>query len=97
MVIAILDLVPQCYSWREGEIVANAIRSALKSEQTVVLSFSGVDDVPSSFVNAAFVSLLNEYNFDEIRRRLSIVCSTSQINEMIKRRLSFESQRLKVA
>lgn len=93
MVIKVLDHVPHCYSWADGEVICRAVRCALREHGRATISFAGVSDVPTSFVNAAFAQLLGEYTFDYIRSHVSIVNSTRQINEMIKRRLVFEAQR----
>jgi hypothetical protein len=84
MVIVALDHVPHCYTSADGLVIAGAVRRCLRRGETT-LSFSGVDDVPSSFVNSAIVSLLDEFSSDEIRKRLSIVNSNRQINDMIRR------------
>jgi STAS-like domain of unknown function (DUF4325) len=93
MVINVLELVPHCYSWADGEVVGHALAEALRSNEKVTISFAGVEDVPSSFVNAAFVSLLPEFGYDRIRDSLSVVRSNRQINDMIRRRLRFENDR----
>ena len=92
MVIDVLSHVSQCYAWDDGETVGKLIRGALHSGNQVTVSFAGFDDVASPFVNAAFVTLLDEFSFDEIRQRLRVVNSTRQINEMIVQRLKFEAQ-----
>ena len=90
MVINILDHVQQCYSQRDGKVIADLLLSSLKSGEKVSVSFSGVYGVPSSFINAAFISLLDEFTFEEIRSRLAFSHSTKLINEMIKKRFDFE-------
>lgn len=90
MLIKVLDYVPQCYTRTDGEIIARAITSCLKSGDNAVISFAGVYGVPSSFVNAAFISLLADFAFEDIKARVSFVHSTRQINEMIKKRFDFE-------
>ena len=90
MLIKILDYVPQCYTRADGEVVAQAIASCLKRGDTAVVSFAGVYGVPSSFINAAFISLLTDFTFDEIKARVSFINSTRHINEMIKKRFDFE-------
>lgn len=92
MVVNVLDHVPHCYTWQDGAVIASIIRQAFDRGEHVVVSFSGVDDVPSSFVNAAFVSLLTEYGYDYIRTHLSVTNSTRQINDMIHRRFRFETE-----
>ncbi|MFD1789687.1 STAS-like domain-containing protein [Sphingomonas floccifaciens] len=84
MVITALDHVPQCYTSADGLIIGSILRRSLRSGRTT-LSFAGVDDVPSSFVNSAIVSLLDEFSAARIRSDLSIVDSNRQINEMIRR------------
>jgi hypothetical protein len=93
VVIVALEHVPQCYTWEDGAVIARLIRSGFARGENVVVSFKGVGNVPSSFVNGAFVSLLDEYDFPFIRSHLSIKDSNSAINEMIRRRLMFESNR----
>jgi hypothetical protein len=56
-----------------------------RSGQSVELSFDGVTNVPSSFINGALISLLDEFNFDFIRNHLRIENSTWQINDVIRR------------
>jgi predicted metallo-beta-lactamase superfamily hydrolase len=92
MVINVLDLVPHCYTWEDGQVVAKRIKDVLKSRQVATISFAGVGDIPTSFANGAFVSLLDEYDYDFIRKNVLVVNSTRQINEMIKRRLTFVSE-----
>lgn len=84
MVIAALDHVPQCYTSADGLVIAGVLRRCLREGGTK-LSFAGVDDVPSSFVNSAIVSLLDEFSAEVLRQRLSIVDSNRQINEMVRR------------
>ena len=95
MVISVLELVPDCNSRDSGKIVGEAIQLAFLADGNIKVCFAGVEDVPSAFVNLAFVPLLEQYALPEIRRRLQVVNSTRQINEMIKRRLEFEAGRRK--
>jgi len=93
MVIRVRDHVQRCQSWSDGDVIGQQIKRVLAARERAVVSFDGVGDVPSSFVNAAFVSLLDDYSFDFIKRHVSVVDSTSQINSLIKRRLSSEAER----
>jgi hypothetical protein len=94
MVIHVLDLVPHCHSWADGSVLGQAISSALRADTHVTVSFAGVDDIPSSFANAAFVRLLDDFEYDHIRRDVAVVDSTRQINNMIKNQLQFKARRL---
>lgn len=91
--IRVLDLVDRCYNGEDGQVVHDAIVSKLLNDEQLVVSMEGVDSVPSSFVNVAFISLLDVWNFDEIKRRIRFVNTNSQINEMIRSRFSFEARR----
>jgi len=87
MVMRVLDHVAQCYTAKDGFVIARLVSRALTKSEKAILSFDGVSDVPSSFVNAAFVSLLDDFSFDQIRANLAVINSTRQINDMILRRM----------
>jgi hypothetical protein len=91
MVIQVRDLVPHCRSWADGDVIGCEIKRALDDDKRAIISFDGVDDVPSSFVNAAFVSLLDKYSLHFIKHHVIVRNSTAQINSLIKRRLSSEA------
>lgn len=74
--------------------MAGVIRPALRAGQDITLSFRGVRGVPSSFVNAAFVGLLDEFPVTLIRRHVRVVNSNPQINAMIRDRIATEAARL---
>ena len=91
--IKVLDLVDRCYNGEDGQVVHDAIVTNLQRDDHLVVSMEGVDSVPSSFVNVAFISLLDLWNFDEIKRKLRFINTNSQINDMIRSRFSFEAKR----
>jgi hypothetical protein len=93
MVIRALDLVKQCYSNDDGNKLFTVIAARMRQKEKTTISFDGVDSVPSSFVNSAFIMLLDDFGFEEIKRYLSFQRTTPQINEMIRSRFSFENQR----
>lgn len=93
MVINVLDHVPHCHTWSDGDVIGNLLRRALRRGERAVVSFHGVADVPSSFVNAAFISLLDSFDQDFIKAHLSVVDSTRQINSMIRQRFQSEATR----
>ncbi|NHZ83696.1 DUF4325 domain-containing protein [Massilia sp. CCM 8695] len=91
--IRVLDFVDRCYNGEDGQVIHDIIVSRLPTEVELFVSLEGVDSVPSSFVNVAFISLLDFLSFNEIKRRLRFVNTNSQINEMIKSRFAFEAKR----
>lgn len=89
--IKLLDHVPHCYNAEDGQVVRDVLLEKLAKDDVVTVSFEGVTSVPSSFVNTALISLLNTFPFAEIRRRIRFIDTNTQINDMIKRRFSFET------
>jgi hypothetical protein len=87
MVIRILDLVSGADTATQGSVVFVRVRDALAGNNSVTVSFGGVKTATSSFVNAAFVQLLDAMTFSDVKARLRVVDSTRQINDMIKTRM----------
>ena len=97
MVVKVLDHVAQCYTEADGTVIRALLHDALARGGKVVVSFQGVSDVPSSFVNAALISLLDDFSFDYIRKHLAVTDSTRQINDMILRRFRFVTEQPQAA
>lgn len=89
--IKVLDFVDTCYNSEDGQVIHDIIVEKLDDGGELVVSMEGVEWVPSSFVNAAFISLLDILAFTEIKKRLKFINTTSQINEMIRSRFNFEA------
>jgi hypothetical protein len=85
MVITALDHVPQCFSAKDGTVIADILREQLSHDGAVTLSLAGVSEVPSSFVNAALVSLLDTYDFAWIKSHLTVTDATRQSADMVRR------------
>lgn len=93
MVIYVREITVAADTAKQGEALFKRLKPIFANNEVVItLSFDGIDTATSSFVNAGFVQLLSIMSFDEIKRRLKVVNSTRQINEMIKRRLSHEAE-----
>jgi hypothetical protein len=92
MVIRILDHVATASTYEDGEAIYRLIRGPISDGETVTVSFAGVLAVPSAFVNAAFVRLLESVPIERIRQCLRIEDSTRAINELIRQRFSFVAQ-----
>ncbi|WP_417219142.1 STAS-like domain-containing protein [Achromobacter spanius] len=91
--IRVLEHVAQCYNSADGLVIHDVVLRALQGSEAVTVSFSGVDSVPSSFVNTALISLLQDVPFSTIKGRLKFVDTNSQINEMIRSRFAFEIEK----
>lgn len=89
MVVRILDHVDRVSTYDDGNVIFALIAPDLRAGKDVVLSFDGIDAVPSAFVNASVVQLAEELSVDVIRQHLKIISSTRQINELIRSRFGF--------
>lgn len=87
MVIQVRDLVVGADTADQGNIVFSHLRTAMKSGAPVVVSFGRIQTATSSFVNAAFVRLLKDFSLGDLKKRIRVVDSTRQINQMIRTRL----------
>lgn len=92
MVIKVRSIVPACDTNAHGDAVRVAILRALKTATAVDVSFAGVTAATTSFVNSAFVDLLQVMSLADIKARIRIAHSTRQINDMIRTRLTREAQ-----
>jgi hypothetical protein len=92
MVIRILDHVATASTYEDGDAIYRLIRDPITQGEPVTVSFEGVLAVPSAFVNAAFVRLLESVPIDRVRRCLRIQDSTRAINELIRGRFTFVAQ-----
>jgi hypothetical protein len=92
MVIRIRDFVSAANTAEEGEIVFSRLRGGLSRQKSaIIVSFEGIQTATSSFVNAAFVELLEKFSYADLKARLKVTNSTRQINDMIKMRLARSS------
>lgn len=89
MVINILDHIKTTSTYEDGEVIYRLISDALKNDQQVVLSFNAIKSVPSAFINASIIRLLEEFNFEYIREKISFIDTTKHINELIRSRFDF--------
>lgn len=85
MVITIIDNTRHCFSNADGDIIFSLIYPKISKKEKITVSFKGIEGVSSSFINSAFVPLLEESDFKTIKKLLCITNSTKQINDMIKK------------
>ena len=90
--IRILDLVETASTYEDGEAVFKRLVDEIDAGHEVIVSFAGIASVPSAFVNAAFLKLLETHSIEEIRALLKIRDSTKHINELVRSRFDFVSQ-----
>jgi hypothetical protein len=93
--LRVKDLVDQVYSNDDGMVVYNELKNHLGNDNQVTVSFDEICALNSSFINSAFIELLNDYDFRFIKKNIRFINSTKQINDMIKSRFAFELNKSK--
>lgn len=74
-----------CVSAEDGKKVYMLILEALHQGKNVQISFKGIEDLTSLFLNAAIGQLYNEFKDDELKKRLSVIDANPQDLETLKR------------
>ena len=92
MVVTVAKHVKSASSYEDGDVIFRLILPLVQAGEKVVVDFSGITSVPSAFVNAAFVRLLEHVTFNQVRNTLSFTQSTRQINQLIRSRFEFVSK-----
>ena len=87
--IRIRDHVARASTYDDGDVIFRLMLDQLMAGENVNVSFDGITSVPSAFLNASFVRLLERVSFDEMRQKVSIKDSTKSINDLLRRRLEF--------
>ncbi|CAZ87328.1 hypothetical protein THI_3664 [Thiomonas arsenitoxydans] len=90
-----MDHVRTASSYEDGDVIFRLILPPVMEGQRVEVDFTGITSVPSAFVNAAFVRLLEQVSLERAREVLTFVQSTRQINELIRSRFEFVEQEKK--
>lgn len=90
--IRILEHVSAASTYEDGGKIFALVRQHIAAEEVVELSFEGISSVPSAFINAGIVQLLEEFPFSQIKTYLRVVNSTKHINQLIKSRFDFASK-----
>ncbi len=93
VLVEVLKVSQRCYTNEDGDKLNQHILPLLRIGEKVVISFRGVDAVPSSFVNTALISLLDHFGFEYIKSHVGFKDTSRQINEMINSRFVFEIAR----
>jgi hypothetical protein len=90
--IVIIDYLDSFVTNDDGNKLFKVIKKHFDNNEFVEISFQGIKGLNSSFINSAFINLLDYYDFDYIKRHLSFKNSTKQINALILSRFKFETQ-----
>ena len=91
--INVIEHMGNYFSNADGEILQKEIRQHFEKGVCVTISFKGISGLNSSFINSAFIDLLDTYSFDYITSHLFFTDTTKQINKLILERFKFEVSR----
>ncbi|XDD52533.1 STAS-like domain-containing protein (plasmid) [Leptospira sp. WS92.C1] len=91
MVIYLKDYIQSGSSYRDGEIIYKLLIHNFPINEKIIISFKDFGAVSSSFVNVAFVQLLENFSFDEIRKKLNFIDTLKVHTNLIKDRFEFET------
>ena len=97
MVIEILDHVKQASTYQDGSVIFSLVKAAIDQGEAVQLSFNGVVGIPTAFVNAALLPLVDLYGMPKVKEQLKIVNSTKLVNDTIRHRFNFVANLSKTA
>lgn len=89
--IIVKELVDNVRDNQSGLVLLEAIQNAFEKKQKVIVSFESIPYISTSFINSAFINLLDDYTFEEIKANLTFKNSTAQINQLIRERFAFET------
>lgn len=97
VLIYVKHLVDSADTADQGAAVFPRLRDGFDAGEDVILSFDGITTATSSFVNTALIPLLKSVPLASLKKRMKIIQSTRQINDMVKSRLEREARLLQAA
>jgi hypothetical protein len=77
--IIVKDLTPGTLTNVDGLNLRVAIDAALASGDSVLLSFSGIHTISSSFLNSSLGEIVDKYGFDVLNSRIKITHYTTSL------------------
>ena len=75
---------------QEGTKIFKILCDNWNTEETISVSFRDLGAVSSSFINTAFIGLLERYSFNEIKSKLRFVDTMKLHNDLIRSRFEYE-------
>ena len=74
-----------CVAPEDGEKVFQVILKALHEGKKVEISFKGIEDLTTLFLNVAIGKLYSEFRDEELKEKLSVVDASAQDLETLRR------------
>lgn len=79
----------------DGDLLFNIIRDEFEKDNKVNISMLGVYGLNTSFINSAFIQLLEHYSYDFIKKNLTFTNSNKQINDVILENFKYQTEKEK--
>jgi hypothetical protein len=92
VMINILDHLKSASTYEDGGIIYQLLKEEIAAGEVVSLSFKDISSVPSAFLNAAVIQLLEDFPFPTIKKQLRFINTTKHINQLIKSRFEFANK-----
>ena len=73
-----------CVAAEDGQKVYDAIYTALQEGKNIEISFKGIEDLTTLFLNAAIGQLYDKFKDDELKNRMFVVDASSQDLDTLK-------------
>lgn len=90
--INILDHIESASTYEDGGKIYQLLKEKIAAGEVVSLSFENISSVPSAFLNAAVIQLLEDFSFAVIKKQLRFTNTTKHINQLIKSRFEFANK-----
>ena len=94
MVVLVRKIVEACDSTVQGQKIYEVISSDLFAGRDVTLDFAGVHGMTSSFLNSAFIPLLDKVPFSAVKAHMHVRNANRQVSNMLRDRMTVHAERI---
>lgn len=91
--IELKNVLNQHVTNEDGDLLFNIIRDEFEKDNKVNISMLDVYGLNTSFVNSAFIQLLEHYSYDFIKKNLTFSNSNKQINDVILENFKYQTEK----
>lgn len=93
VVVELKKVVRSHVTNEDGNLLFNRIHSEMAKGNKVIVDMMGVPGLNTSFVNSAFIQLLEHYSYSTIKDRLGLRHTNKQINNIIRNNFIYQTTR----
>ncbi len=88
MVKSVRKLVIGCDTNDQGHVIYECASTSIQNNKVVTFDFSGVTNVTSSFVNSAFIQLIDDFGYDKVKSFVVLKGLNKQIDNLLRDRMT---------